>query len=82
MLSMQRHSESAAREDVLRKTWLWHGTNATDPRVLCMGQDGVDFRRVRLRLCACMPARVTSHDAACAYHLLTSECGVVCGGLW
>ena len=26
--------------------WLWHGSSWTDPKVLCGGWDGVDFRRV------------------------------------
>ena len=47
MWSMRRITETSSRDDVLHKTWLWHGTSGTDPRVLCTGQDGIDFRRVR-----------------------------------
>ena len=50
MWSMRRITETSSRDDVLHKTWLWHGTSGTDPRVLCTGQDGIDFRRVR-RVC-------------------------------
>ena len=47
MWYMRRNATTTSREDVLHKTWLLHGTSVTDPRVLCVGQDGVDFRRVR-----------------------------------
>jgi len=32
---------------VVQEKWLWHGTSDTDPMMICMGQDGVDARRVR-----------------------------------
>ena len=78
---MQRHSESASCEDVLHKTWLWHGTSVTDPMVWCMGQDGIDFRRVRRVLHASHSSwlvvyrhRVRFHIPRRASHGLTMAC--------
>jgi len=35
-----------SREEVVNEQRLWHGTSHTNPKTICMGQDGVDFRRV------------------------------------
>ena len=34
-------------EALMCEELLWHGTSTTNPEVICMGQDGVDFRLVR-----------------------------------
>jgi len=60
MLSMANTSATTSPEDVLHKAWLWHGTSVTDPRVLCMGQDGIDFRRVRYLGVACKVNRMVN----------------------
>ena len=54
MWSLRNESESKSREEMLQEEWLWHGTSGTDPRVICMGRDGVDFRRVGVMVCVCL----------------------------
>ena len=60
MWSMRRATDCTSREEVLHMAWLWHGTSVTDPRVLCMGQDGIDFRRVRYLGVACKVNRMVN----------------------
>ena len=50
----QRHQQQRDRmlamtrdETLLCEELLWHGTSKANPDVICMGQDGVDFRLVR-----------------------------------
>jgi len=47
MLATAATERRLDEEEVLRETWLWHGTSDTDPMVLCTSRDGVDARRVR-----------------------------------
>jgi len=59
MWSMRSESESQkSREEVLQEAFLWHGTSGTDPKVICMGRDGVDFRRVGAMVCMYLAAPV------------------------
>ena len=48
-----------SREEVVQETLLWHGTSKkTNPKVICMGQDGIDFRRVRMCHAFCALSRL------------------------
>jgi len=46
---LQRLRTSSRGDEQLdpHEMWLWHGTSRANPRRVCMGQDGIDCRRVR-----------------------------------
>ena len=56
MLAMAAPDRRDRADEVVQEAFLWHGTSDTDPMAICMGQDGVDFRRVRHQSC---PWRLT-----------------------
>ena len=53
-----------SREEVVNEQRLWHGTSGTNPKTICMGQDGVDFRRVR-HDCFWWLSLVVAHMSVC-----------------
>jgi len=72
MLTMASSEEGMPRDiSVAQAKLLWHGTSTTNPRDICTGNDGIDFRLVRGCQQALCVVRFLHNT------LLTSSCVVI-----